>query len=527
MKRRARRAVAALGARPRSPRRRATEVVATPERLREVDDRDFLLQGIAPPIAANPTAPDAPIAAARRTRRRQPALRKPAQAGAEAVSRTTALDPPRRDYLAGQRRTIIARSLAGQPRRRAAGAVPRRLGGRRDRSAAATAGSPRRTSVDLDDDAVNDAGPRHDRRRRRSPSSPRAAIALRIAGARGARMMLALATINRARSAARTFVAMTLFDHYCAQAPHRARARRRRRRSRCATRSAARSTDARRARVPSVPARRAVRGARHAAGAARARRPRDRRRAAQAAREARARSPRPRPSTSSTQAIETALASKTGFLSRTVAAVEVQLSAEVNPFLDGAIETLDRRWRARVAAADAASDDRAASATRSSRRGASSSRSAAGCSPRARRAGPAAIADQVVELRRRGVEVVIVSSGAIALGVRAAAACPGGPTELPALQAAAAVGQSRLMQHWEHAFAVARPRDRPGAAHARRPRRSPAVPVGAAHAARAARSRRGADHQRERHGRHRGDQVRRQRSARRAGRATSCPPTCS
>ena len=31
---------------------------------------------------------------------------------------------------------------------------------------------------------------------------------------------------------------------------------------------------------------------------------------------------------------------------------------------------------------------------------------------------PAAIADQVVELRRRGVEVVIVSSGAIALGVR-------------------------------------------------------------------------------------------------------------
>src|SRR5262245_7375819 len=28
------------------------------------------------------------------------------------------------------------------------------------------------------------------------------------------------------------------------------------------------------------------------------------------------------------------------------------------------------------------------------------------------------------------------------------------PTELPALQAAAAVGQNQLMQHWEHAFAV-------------------------------------------------------------------------
>ncbi|MEO6773937.1 MAG: glutamate 5-kinase [Kofleriaceae bacterium] len=64
---------------------------------------------------------------------------------------------------------------------------------------------------------------------------------------------------------------------------------------------------------------------------------------------------------------------------------------------------------------------------------------------------PATIADQVVELRARGIEVVIVSSGAIALGIgrlRLAAR----PTELPGLQAAAAVGQSRLMQHWEHGF---------------------------------------------------------------------------
>ena len=30
------------------------QVVATPERLREVDDRDFLLQGIAPPLRRNP-----------------------------------------------------------------------------------------------------------------------------------------------------------------------------------------------------------------------------------------------------------------------------------------------------------------------------------------------------------------------------------------------------------------------------------------------------------------------------------------
>lgn len=71
-------------------------------------------------------------------------------------------------------------------------------------------------------------------------------------------------------------------------------------------------------------------------------------------------------------------------------------------------------------------------------------------SPAAR---PAAIADQVVEVRRKGVEVIVVSSGAIALGIRRLA-LPGRPHELPALQAAAAVGQSLLMQHWEHAFAA-------------------------------------------------------------------------
>ncbi|HET9622222.1 MAG TPA: hypothetical protein VFP84_12705, partial [Kofleriaceae bacterium] len=47
--------------------------------------------------------------------------------------------------------------------------------------------------------------------------------------------------------------------------------------------------------------------------------------------------------------LETTLAQK-NFFSRTVAAVELQLSAEVNPFLDSAIDALDRRWRARIAA---------------------------------------------------------------------------------------------------------------------------------------------------------------------------------
>jgi glutamate 5-kinase len=66
---------------------------------------------------------------------------------------------------------------------------------------------------------------------------------------------------------------------------------------------------------------------------------------------------------------------------------------------------------------------------------------------------PAVIADQVIELRRRGVEVVVVSSGAIALGVRRLGLA-GRPHDMPGLQAAAAVGQSQLMQHWEHAFAA-------------------------------------------------------------------------
>ena len=64
---------------------------------------------------------------------------------------------------------------------------------------------------------------------------------------------------------------------------------------------------------------------------------------------------------------------------------------------------------------------------------------------------PAAIADQIAELRRRDVEVIVVSSGAIALGVRALGLAAR-PHELPQLQAAAAVGQNRLMQQWQHAF---------------------------------------------------------------------------
>jgi len=66
---------------------------------------------------------------------------------------------------------------------------------------------------------------------------------------------------------------------------------------------------------------------------------------------------------------------------------------------------------------------------------------------------PAAIADQVATLVAKDIEVVIVSSGAIALGVRALGLAQR-PHEMPQLQAAAAVGQNRLMQQWQHAFAA-------------------------------------------------------------------------
>lgn len=65
---------------------------------------------------------------------------------------------------------------------------------------------------------------------------------------------------------------------------------------------------------------------------------------------------------------------------------------------------------------------------------------------------PAAVADEVAALRGR-LSVVVVSSGAIALGCRVLGMTRR-PRDLPGLQTAAAVGQTRLMRSWEQAFAV-------------------------------------------------------------------------
>ena len=47
------------------------------------------------------------------------------------------------------------------------------------------------------------------------------------------------------------------------------------------------------------------------------------------------------------QAIDRQLADQHGFLSRTITAVELQLSAEVNPYVDALIDEFDRRFAIR------------------------------------------------------------------------------------------------------------------------------------------------------------------------------------
>jgi glutamate 5-kinase len=61
------------------------------------------------------------------------------------------------------------------------------------------------------------------------------------------------------------------------------------------------------------------------------------------------------------------------------------------------------------------------------------------------------IARQIAELRARDIRITLVSSGAIACGM-GELHLKKRPTDLPRLQAIAAVGQRRLMDHWADAF---------------------------------------------------------------------------
>ena len=63
------------------------------------------------------------------------------------------------------------------------------------------------------------------------------------------------------------------------------------------------------------------------------------------------------------------------------------------------------------------------------------------------------LVDDLARLRKNGAEVILVSSGAIALG-RHKLGLPKGKLELPQSQAAAAVGQIALAQAWTEALAV-------------------------------------------------------------------------
>lgn len=64
----------------------------------------------------------------------------------------------------------------------------------------------------------------------------------------------------------------------------------------------------------------------------------------------------------------------------------------------------------------------------------------------------AALATQIATARRQGLEILLVSSGAIAAG-RGALGLADRPKTIPQKQAAAAIGQSRLMRAYENAFA--------------------------------------------------------------------------
>ncbi|MBX3157127.1 MAG: hypothetical protein KF773_14220 [Deltaproteobacteria bacterium] len=253
----------------------------------------------------------------------------------------------RRDYLDGQRRLIIARAVAGS----LAGALPvpflddwaleRVLGAGYRRIAAAH-------GVDVDDDAMKALV-----HGRSAPPSvvdlAAAGVASRVAGRAASRMMIALAAVNRARKAAHHFVVMTLFDHYCAKLHvglgldgATALALRE---------EISRAIDATPGALAFHPFRRGI----VAAARATLRAPLE---LADLASRGRLRKLLAKTSEVTEaeavdemdRAVEMALANKNGFLGRTVAAVEVQLSAEVNPFLESALDNLDRRWRARIAA---------------------------------------------------------------------------------------------------------------------------------------------------------------------------------
>ena len=128
------------------------------------------------------------------------------------------------------------------------------------------------------------------------------------------------------------------------------------------------------------------------------------------------------------------------------------------------------------------------------------------------------LVEDLLRLRARKQEVVLVSSGAIALGRRELKLATG-PLKLEESQAAAAVGQIALAHIYKELFAALRRHRRPDSVNARRQRAPAPLSQCPRHAVRAARARCTAGDQRKRHGGHHRDPLRRQRSAGGASRA--------
>lgn len=256
----------------------------------------------------------------------------------------------RRDYLQGHRRLIVGRALAAA----LAGALP--IPFFDDWVVGAILGNGYRRiaadhQIDLDDEAV-----KHLVFGKSQPTSifglAIGGLAARLATQSAKRMLLAVSAVRRARSAARTFAAMTLFDYYCARL------------------HTGLGLDAARALAVREEIDRALEGTSGAlafhpfrkgiASAVRATLRAPLELADLASRGGLRRLLARKSEVTEAEAVdeledalEKELADQGNFLSRAVASVELQLSAEINPFLEAALGNFDRWWRARVAAREA------------------------------------------------------------------------------------------------------------------------------------------------------------------------------
>ena len=128
----------------------------------------------------------------------------------------------------------------------------------------------------------------------------------------------------------------------------------------------------------------------------------------------------------------------------------------------------------------------------------------------------ARICEEVAALHATGVDVVVVTSGAIARGIHLLG-LGGRPRAVEELQAASRRRPGPAVPHLRRVPARARHPVRPGAADVLRHERAHALPQRAPHAAQARRVADRAGHQRERHDHDRRDLLRRQRLPGRAG----------